>query len=204
MIKNALYSKVLTYDFEKLFKQKGYAYFTKGIYNLNIIGIRATGHQISNSFDDLLILTYKTPTNKWARQIYSVTTDPGLYYMLNPMNRKGTAILVPGQYRGAYQIGSHRGKYKALCQVKPVKVYRDNNKDEIYDWDVKTLEEGLFGINIHKAGVLSKRVDTWSAGCQVFASEQEFKSFMNYCQKQIDNGLGKTFTYTLLREEDLV
>jgi hypothetical protein len=38
----------------------------------------------------------------------------------------------------------------------------------------------------------------------VFASEVAFKCFMNYCQKQIQNGLGKKFTYTLLREEELV
>lgn len=196
--------KVKEYDFEKLFKRKGYAYFTQGSYNLNIIGIRSAGAQITNSFDDVLVLIYKTPTGLWTRQIYRITTDPGRYYMLNPTQRKGTAILVPGQYRGAYEIGLHRGKYKALCQRKPVKVYRDSNKDEIYDWDVNNLDEGLFGINIHKAGKLSKRVDTWSAGCQVFASETDFKCFMNYCQKQVQNGLGKKFTYTLIKEEDLV
>ena len=119
-------------------------------------------------------------------------------------NPKGTAILVPGQYRASYKIGLHRNKYQALCQYKPVKVYRDNNKNNVYDWDVNTLEEGCFGINIHKAGQLSKRVDTWSAGCQVFASEVEFKAFMNYCTKQIQNGHGKLFTYTLLKEEDLI
>jgi hypothetical protein len=27
---------------------------------------------------------------------------------------------------------------------------------------------------------------------------------MNYCNKQIENGHGKTFTYTLLKEEELV
>lgn len=204
MIKTALYMKVKEYDFEKLFKRKGYAYFTQGSYNLNIIGIRSAGAQITNSFDDVLVLIYKTPTGLWTRQIYRITTDPGRYYMLNPTQRKGTAILVPGQYRGAYEIGLHRGKYKALCQRKPVKVYRDSNKDEIYDWDVNNLDEGLFGINIHKAGKLSKRVDTWSAGCQVFASETDFKCFMNYCQKQVQNGLGKKFTYTLIKEEDLV
>lgn len=204
MIKTALYMKVKDYDFEKLFKRKGYAYFTQGSYNLNIIGIRSAGAQITNSFDDVLVLIYKTPTGLWTRQVYRITTDPGRYYMLNPTQRKGTAILVPGQYRGAYEIGLHRGKYKALCQRKQVKVYRDSNKDEIYDWDVNTLDEGLFGINIHKAGKLSKRVDTWSAGCQVFASETDFKCFMNYCQKQVQNGLGKTFTYTLIKEEDLV
>ena len=30
------------------------------------------------------------------------------------------------------------------------------------------------------------------------------KSFMNYCNKQIQYGHGKTFTYTLIKEEDLV
>lgn len=204
MIKTALYSKIKDYDFEKLFKRKGYAFFTKGVYNLNIIGIRAKGNQITNSFDDYLMLIYKTPNGTWSRQIYNITTDPGIYYMTNIPNKKGTAILVPGQYRAAYKIDKHKGKYFALCQKKPVKVWRDKNKDKIYDWDPATLEEGLFGINIHKAGIKSNRINTWSAGCQVFAIEQQFKSFMNYCNKQIANGLGDTFTYTLLHEDELI
>lgn len=204
MIKTALYNKVKNYDFEALFKKKCYSYFTKGAYNLNIIGIRASGANIVNSFDDILLIIYKTPIGRWARQIYQITTDPGISYMKNPCNDKGTAILVPGQYKGAYKIGRHKGKYKALCQNKPVKVYRDNNKNSNYDYDLNSIEEGMFGINIHKAGTFSKRVDTWSAGCQVFASNIEFNCFMNYCQKQIDNGISDTFTYTLLREEDLV
>ena len=204
MIKTALYNKVLNYNFENLFKNKGYAYFTNGAYNLNIIGVRASGAVITNSFDDILLIIYKTPTGTWNRQIYQITTDPGQFYMNKPCNSKGTAILVPCQYRGTYKIGLHRGKYKALCQNKPVKVYRDNNKDSVYDYDPNKLDEGMFGINIHKAGTLSKRVNTWSAGCQVFASETEFRAFMNYCDKQIKYGHGDIFTYTLLREEDLV
>ena len=204
MIKTALYNKVLNYNFENLFKNKGYAYFTNGAYNINIIGVRASGAVITNSFDDILLIIYKTPTGTWNRQIYQITTDPGQFYMNKPCNSKGTAILVPGQYRGTYKIGLHRGKYKALCQNKSVKVYRDNNKDSVYDYDPNKLDEGMFGINLHKAGTLSKRVDTWSAGCQVFASETEFRAFMNYCNKQIKYGHGDTFTYTLLKEEDLI
>ena len=204
MIKTALYNKVLNYNFENLFKNKGYAYFTNGAYNINIIGVRASGAVITNSFDDILLIIYKTPTGIWNRQLYQITTDPGQFYMNKPCNSKGTAILVPGQYRGTYKIGLHRGKYKALCQNKPVKVYRDNNKDSVYDYDPNKLDEGMFGINIHKAGTLSKRVNTWSAGCQVFASETEFRAFMNYCNKQIKYGHGDTFTYTLLKEEDLI
>ena len=203
-MKTSLLTKCTAYNFEKLFKEKGYAWFTKGNYNLNIIGIRSNNNnKVTNKYDDILVVDYNTG-NGHKRVCYTITTEPGKYYMQNLGNPKGTAILVPGQYRGCWQIGLHRGKYKALCQRKPVKVYRDANKNDIYDWDPATLDEGLFGINIHKAGKLSKRVDTWSAGCQVFASETDFKCFMNYCQKQIDNGKGKTFTYTLLREEELV
>ena len=203
MIKTALYNKLKSYDFEKLFKKKGYAYFTKGIYNLNIIGVRSQGNRITNAFDDYLVLIYKTPNNQWQRQIYNITTDPGLAYALAPMNGKGAAILVPGQYRGTYKIDKHQGKYYALCQKKPVKVYRDGNKDRIYDWDVNTQEEGIYGINIHKAGTDSKQVDKWSAGCQVFANAAQFKSFMDFCHKQIDATSCDSFTYTLVKEEDL-
>ena len=202
-MKTGLLARCTTYNFEKLFKAKGYAWFTKGSYNLNIIGVRSNNNKVTDKYDDIIVVDYNTD-NCHKRVCYTITTEPGKYYMQNLCNPKGAAILGPGQYRGCWQIGLHRGKYKALCQNKPVKVYRDNNKDTVYDYDPNTLDEGMFGINIHKAGKFSKRVDTWSAGCQVFASETEFKSFMNFCQKQIDNKKGETFTYTLLREEDLV
>ena len=203
-MKTSLLTKCTAYNFEKLFKEKGYAWFTKGNYNLNIVGIRSNNNnKITNQYDDILVVDYNTGTCH-KRFCYTITTEPGKYYMHNLGNPKGTAILVPGQYRGCWQLGLHKGKYKALCQNKPVKVYRDSNKNNVYDYDPNTIDEGMFGINIHKAGKFSKRVDTWSAGCQVFASETEFKSFMNYCDKQIKYGHGDTFTYTLLREEDLV
>ena len=59
-------------------------------------------------------------------------------------NVKGTAILVPGQYRGAYKIGFHKGKYKALVQAKPVKLYIDNDKDNKYRKPNIGMLESLF------------------------------------------------------------
>jgi len=44
----------------------------------------------------------------------------------------GTAILVPGQYRGAYALGYHFGK-PALQQVGNLKLFRDNDLDEQLD-----------------------------------------------------------------------
>ena len=203
MINMAKEIKLRRYDFAKLFNRLGYSYFTKGSYNLNIIGIRSKGDKVTNLFDDYLVLIYKNNNGKWTRKIYQITTDPGIVFMKNPSNPKGTAILVPGQYRAAWMIAKHRGKYNALCQRKNVDVYRDNNKNDIYDFKPETIDNGVFGINIHKAGNASKRVDNWSAGCQVFANDSEFTTFMEFCKKQKDL-YGNTFTYTLLNEEDLV
>lgn len=200
-----LADKLKLYDFEKLFAKKGYAYFKRGAYNLNIIGIR-TNHKkkVTNAFDDYLIVIYNTEDGKTHKVIYDITTEPGLYYMKNLGNKKGTAILVPKQYRSTWAIGLHRGKYKALCQLKPVAVYRDGNKDNMYDCRPETIDNGIFGINIHRAGTYSttKAVDKYSAGCQVFADPRQFASFMRLCEEQKAR-YGNTFTYTLIEENDL-
>ena len=201
-----LWDKCHDCDFEKLFKKKGYSYFTKGVYNLNIIGVRrkVRNNYISNAFDDFLVLIYKN-ANREVRRIYSITTEPGLYYMTkNLLNLKGAAIVVPGQYKGCWKIGKHKGKYKALVQNKAIKVYRDNNKDKIYNLNPKTIDEGVFGINIHRSKEIggATKVDKYSAGCQVFQYAEDFKSFMVICEKQREL-YGNSFTYTLIDEEDL-
>lgn len=201
------FNSICTYaDYEKIFKQKGYAYFTKGQYNLNIIGIRSNNrNKVTNLFDDLLVVIYKTPTGKWQRVSYSITTEPGTYYMTRKLlNPKGTAILVPGQYRGCWELGKHKGEYKALVQKKPVKVYRDGNKDDIYDMVSKCIDNGVFGINIHRSDEFVKvnYVNSYSAGCQVFSDPNDFKKFIALCEKQRQL-YGNSFTYTLLNEEDV-
>lgn len=193
--------KINRTDFAKLFKSKGYVFFDKGEYNLNIIGVRKSGNLITNGFDDYIVVIYKNKRG-WQKIYYRATTEPGSYYMYTIPNKIGTAIMVPGQYRGAYKIGKHQGKYKALVQVKPVKVYRDANKDSYYDMEPETIQNGVFGINIHKAGNASKRIDKWSAGCQVIANDDNFRAFMQLCEKAAKI-YGDTFTYTLINEEDL-
>lgn len=210
MVNESVTREVLeSYDFRKLFKSKGYVYFSNGLYNLNIIGIRTNKtNLVTNLFDDYLVVIYnsaiKNGDHVTSRRIYPITTEPGLYYMNKPMNVKGAAILVPNQYRGAYRMDYYKG-YQALVQNRPVKVYRDNNKDNIYDLNPETIEEGMFGLNIHKSNdyKIAEKVNKWSAGCQVFSNPIDFKSFMTLCEKQKDN-YGNSFTYTLLDEKDLV
>lgn len=205
MIETNLYKKCLDYDFERLFKRKGYAYFKNGIYNLNIIGIRSNQqNKVTNKYDDILVVIYNTNT-KTNRQVYNITTEPGLYYMTKQHgSANGTAILVPGQYRGCWQIGLHQGKYKALCQKKAVAVYRDKNYDVTYDMNPETIEKGIFGINIHRSSEynVTTEINKYSAGCQVFNDNKDFTAFMRLCEKQKEL-YGNSFTYTLINEEDL-
>ena len=112
--------------------------------NLNIIGVRRD-NQGSNTFDDFLLVMYREEETMVSHR-WQATTDPGKYWLMNPMNPKGTAVLVPGQYRGTWQLGKHQNNYEALVQSKPVKVWRDNNKDEVIDYEnIKTMiDEGYF------------------------------------------------------------
>jgi hypothetical protein len=171
---------------------KKYAFFEAGEFNLNIIGVRnsATGSKVTNAFDDKLIVAYKQGGG-WVIKEYPITTDNG----------GGTARLVCNQYRGSHAIGLHQGKYEALKQCAPVTVYRDYLKDGIYQTD-KT-ETGVFGINIHKAGLDSKRVDDWSHGCQVFKKVADFNEFMILAKKAAALH-GNRFTYTLIESKDLI
>lgn len=189
---------------EKAVKAKGYAWFegTKD-YDLNIVGVRnsATGNKVTNSFDDKITVSYKL-NGEWQFHEWNATTDPGKKGVMEYHNAAGVARLVEGQYRGSHSIGLHQGKYKALKQAKPVKVYRDPNRDLTYD-ETK-IAEGIFGINIHRSSATgtSTYVENWSEGCQVFATVTDFDKFMALCEKASAIH-GNSFTYTLIESSDL-
>ena len=189
---------------EAAVKAKGYAWFDDASYkgfDVNIVGIRnsATGQVVTNAFDDTLTISYKE-NGQWKFHSWSATTDPGKKGVLEYHNAAGVARLVEGQYRGSHTIRLHQGKYEALGQAKNVKVYRDANKDLTYD-ETK-IQEGIFGINIHKAGADSTYVENWSEGCQVFKKSANFEEFMTICRKSKDIH-GNSFTYTLIESSDI-
>lgn len=192
---------------ENAMNGKGHKYFHHGAYNVNIIGVRngATGDEITNKFDDCMTISYKDDKGNWNFNCWKCTTDPGTYWAENLMNKAGVAILKEGQYRGSHMIGLHQGKYEALRQKGPLKVYRDNNLDDEYDLIEEDVQNGIFGINIHKAGSWksgSVQVDKWSAGCQVFSKQDDFYDFMNVMNKARDRW-GNSFTYTLINSKDV-
>lgn len=180
-----------------LLKHKGFQLFTRP-YELNIVGLRSKS-VIPNRFDDELHVFYKTSALHWEYHVFKVTTDPGTFWLQNPMQPQGTAILAEGQYKNAYAIGLHRGQYEALVQVKPITIMRDYDRNAVLDFYNGKKLRGYYGINIHRANRVgkTKTVDKNSAGCQVFSNASDFAAFMQLCAKH-KKLYGNQFTYSLI------
>lgn len=198
----------MTTELINTMKEKGYVVF-EGDYDLNIIGIRSKTSK-SDSFDDEIHVLYKL-RDSWQHESFAATTDPGKHWLLNPMNVKGTIIMVPGQYRSVYQLGIHgingSDPHEALRQIGKIAYVRDNNRDNKLDFDLYKDSKNIFWdiayTNIHRASRLKTvlGVGMYSAGCQVIQKPSDFDRFMYLCKQQKRYGHGDKFTYTLLDEQ---
>lgn len=163
-------------------------------YKLNIVGWRNKVGRVDR-FDDF-IGVYWQEDDTWYERIFPASTRPGLPWLLNPISKLGTAILVPGQYINAYGLGDYRG-YTALKQKREFRVFRDKNRDSVFNCDLGSIEEGNFGMHLHRAGLFSKVVGLSSAGCQVVEKASDFNELIELCKKAVPVW-GNRFTYTLL------
>jgi len=202
-----LHAKIIAENLKSVMGEKGYSFFESGIFNVNIVGIRSKESR-SNSFDDTILLVYRNKKGGWEVQSSAATTDPGERYLMHPINDRGTAILVPGQYKGVYKVDIHarsntRFAHEALCQRGgKLKVWRDNNRDKVLDHDPESIDEGWHGINIHRSKVgEADYVGSYSAGCQVFKNGTDYKLFLDVIKRSRDM-YGNSFSYTLLEEKD--
>lgn len=190
---------------KRKYEQHGYTFFEEGSYNLNIFGIRSkTSH--SNEFDDYIGVCYKDESGVEKADVFPATTDPGKYWLINPMVSGGTAILIPGQYKGAYKLGYHKN-YQALEQKSPMWYVRDNNRDAVIDKSLyqnplirrqKAFKANI-KTNIHRASKyrIVQLVERYSAGCQVIQDPKQFDRLIYLCKRQIDIHKSNSFTYTL-------
>ena len=159
-------------------------------YELNIWGIRSQ-NVASGKFDDSIFVFWKDDDNKWNSKKYTASTDPGTYYLNNPMETLGAAILKEGQNIDAW-VGSYNSRLGfnsyELVQSAPITIIRDYNRDAVLDFKNGRQTIGLYGINIHvgtNPNGKSINVGQWSAGCQVFAIWSEYQEFTKMCLKQI-------------------
>lgn len=91
------------------------------------------------------------------------SVDPGATYTWKPLHPLGCAHLVNGIYR--YERGLHRGR-PAFRQGGEVRVWRDADRDFVWDASEKPHDPGFIGLNIHAMGQ-AIQIGPHSAGCQV-------------------------------------
>lgn len=176
------------------------------IQDVNVFGVRNTISKQPNTFDDTVGVWIPKDN---ILQTYRATTDPGSYWLLHPMQVKGTAIVCERQHIKSHMLGRHdpqgNGGYPALVQRGMIKIYRDADKDAILDMDPNNTTEGNnYGINIHHAGVNSINVDNWSAGCQVIANLKDWNTFYQTVVNTSTKYGQKQFHYTLFTDTQIV
>lgn len=194
--------KRTTKEILRAYKKKGY-FLDERPFAMNIFGIR-TNNTNSGQFDDILGYLYKDGDGKWHSVQSAGTTDTGTYWLNNIWSgQKGSAILSEGQYKNAYQLGTHYS-YTAFVQTGgKVTIYRDYNRDSILDYDNATKESGFFGINLHRAKSSGKTeyIEKYSAGCQVWQDVNDFNDALEFGKKHKERYENK-FTYTLFDERN--
>ena len=170
----------------------------------NGLALKVDGSPGTNT--NFAIEQYKATVGTERLQARAITTVPGAFYLINPL-KGGCAVLVPGQYKNAYILGFHQNNqsHPALVQRGgEVRIYRDNDHDNKPE-ETATAESGYFGINIHRTGDkrISTQIDNWSAGCQVGPDKAKHDQMLAFCE-QYRTSSGNKYTYTLLRERELL
>lgn len=188
-------------EIKKATEAKGYDWW-EGVNNVFLYGIR-NDSLLTDMWNDVLGICYLDSFGNKINLMHHGTTKPGLYWLKNKMGHiKGTAILIPGQYRGCWKVGKHKG-YRALQQKRmPFKVWRDDNQDSQFDYSGRTYGD-VTGLNMHTESRESntKKVGAYSAGCQVREFDKEHFMIMNLIEHSIIR-YGNSLSYTLFEDKD--
>lgn len=182
-------------NLKALLTRKGYRVFTRD-YELNIVGVRAK-ELVPATFDDEFFVFWYEGGRLNSRH-YKGTTDPGTYYLRNPLRPTGTVIVREGQNLACWSIGKHKGLYDALVQTGPIRVLRDNAQNGQLNLATATPETATSGINFHRAALDGKSIDVgkWSAGCQVLSSSSDFAELLRLAKRH--QQLYGALSYTLI------
>lgn len=197
-------------DVYQVMRRFGYP-ITGKHYEMNMIGIRADESR-SDSFDDVFYAT-RNRAHAVESIVTPFTSDPGKHWLLNPLNVRGTAIMVPGFYSKVYKSGKHKGQYEAFVQSAPIAFVRDNNKNNALDFDLYRdpdkrrdhLKWEIIGANIHRAAEfrILANVGPNSAACQVLQVAPVFNQLITWRDEHVRMH-GDQFSYALIEERDMV
>lgn len=151
-----------------------------------------TDEKLTNTFDDFVLRINESVIDIIA----PCSTTAGDFYVKNPVTSggiTGTAITIEQQVKLSHKFVTGnwanlwlKGPY--FQQMRPLRVYRDGNKDGVIDTVLSVV--GMFGINLHRGG-LGNLINRWSAGCNVTPDEYWFQII-----KIFENG--EYIDYTLI------
>ena len=109
-----------------------------------------------------------------------------------------------GYHNKIWKIDKHRRKYIALCNrwgCSKTKIWRDYNKNTVFDKNIDKIYKGYFGINLHRASILYilDKIGKFSAGCQVIQSSKDFDFLISKCMESKQ----KYFSYFLFDKNQI-
>jgi len=161
-----------------------------------IVGIQSN-EDAFNRFDDKF---YLFEGEKFVL-VTSGTTNAGKNGLLkyDSYNPEGVAVIKTNDwYYDVWKYGLHKGKVRALKQVKPFLISRDGDKDE--DIEEGTAMPMLAGINFHpntydlNDKTIKELIGGWSLGCQVVNNSEKYVKIIDLVKPQ------KVVSYCLLKE----
>lgn len=170
---------IVSYDFIKsMYRQHGYE-FLEGQFQNNPFAFRSADLKSVNLYNDIIGHAFKDEFGNGVALAFRGTTKPGLYWLKNKLGGvKGTFILAPGFYPGAFKLGQHHvGKpnaYDAYVQAKSGLFigWRDNDSDGEFDMVGPPTYTDVVGLNQHH-GNDGELVGPYSAACQVIQEDKE-------------------------------
>jgi hypothetical protein len=132
----------------------------------------------------------------------TATTEPGLYYTVNPLNKKGAARIAFGYHPPAWREGRHRNIQPALVQVGTVRISRDANRDGKRNRRTEPeYDSPPVGINHHSTNptFAGQSIGKHSAGCLVgkeYAAHLDFLQILRFDVRRLaSDAIGQMYLY---------
>ena len=161
-----------------------------------ILGVQSKD-DVFNTFDDKF---YIFNHDKFI-MVATGTTNAGKNGLMkyNEYNSQGVAVIKTNEwYYEVWRYGLHKGKMKALKQVRPFLISRDGDKDQLVE--EQTSLPVICGINFHANTynmlnkVIKETIGEWSLGCQVVNDTEKYVKIIEFLKPQ------RIVTYCLLKE----
>lgn len=162
-----------------------------------ILGVQSDEDKF-DTFDDKFYL-FK---GKEFILVTSGTTNAGKSAMFGyeKYNKLGVAVIKTNEwYGGVWRSGLHKGKMRALRQIKPIKHYRDNNKNTKIE-EIGEMYTNIIFCNFHTndynplTKLIKWVIGGWSACCQVCNIPVDYYRILDLCKNQ------ESVSYCLLKE----